>query len=93
MKHSYHDKHGQKICAGMTIRSEEGDIELVYKISDEYGEDEDLGIRATNPDYIKNHPYCNFEYYTLTSIGARNWEIVQQPQTQEGENEYGTDRN
>ena len=76
MKHSYHDKHGNEILAGMTIRYDDGDVELVYAITDGSG-DEDLGIMATNPDYVKHHPNCEIKYYSLSSIGTREWEIVQ----------------
>ena len=76
MKHSYHDKHGNKILAGMTIRHGDGDVELVYATTDADG-DEDLGIMATNPDYAKHHPKCDIKYYSLSSIRIREWEIVQ----------------
>ena len=76
MKHTYKDKHGKEIRAGMTIRHDNGDNELVYNTMDAYGDDI-LGILATNPDYIKYHPDCELEYYPLSNFDMREWEIVE----------------
>lgn len=75
MKHTYYDKHGQEINAGMTIRHENGETELVYATVNSYG-DEDLGICATNPDYATRHPECDIEYYSLSDFDTAEWEIV-----------------
>ncbi len=71
----YKDKHGEEILAGMTIRHESGDTELVYDTTDGYG-DEDLGILATNHAYAERHPDCDLEYYSLSNFDMREWEIV-----------------
>ena len=76
MKHAYHDKHGKKILAGMTIRHDEGETEMVYATMDAYG-NEDLGIMATNPDYAKHHPDCDIEYYSLANFRMSEWKIVE----------------
>ena len=76
MKHTYHDKHGKEILAGMTIRHDNGDTELVYATEDAHGDD-NLGILATNPDYLKYHPDCEQEYYPLSNFDMSEWEIVE----------------
>ena len=43
----YFDKNGVEIKAGMTIRMEDGSLELVYDTTDSYG-NPDLGINASN---------------------------------------------
>lgn len=75
MKNTYHDKHGEEILAGMTIRHDNGDTELVYETEDANGND-NLGILATNPDYLKYHSDCELEYYPLSNFDMREWEIV-----------------
>lgn len=71
----YKDKHGKGILAGMTIRHDNGDTELVYDTTDGNG-DEDLGILATNPAYAERHPDCDLEYYSLSNFRMSEWEIV-----------------
>ncbi len=75
MKHTYHDKHGKEILAGMTIRHEEGETEQVFATADAYGDD-DLGVMATNPAYADRHPDCDIEYYSLSNFRMSEWEIV-----------------
>lgn len=76
MKHTYQDKHGKEILAGMTIRHENGETELVYATVDAYGAD-DLGVMATNPAYAKLHPDRDIEYYPLSNFRMSEWEIVE----------------
>ena len=75
MKITYHDKHGEEIQAGMTIRHDNGETELVYATVNAYG-DEGLGICATNPAYAALHPDCDIEYYPLSNFNMQEWEIV-----------------
>lgn len=75
MKITYHDKHNQVIQAGMTIRHESGETELVYATVSMDG-DEDLGVCATNPAYAALHPECDIEYYPLSEFNMHEWEIV-----------------
>lgn len=68
----YFDKHGKEIKAGMIIRhSEDGVIEKVYACGDG-----DLGVDAVNPEYRKKHPDAEDEFYSLSSIGVRDFEII-----------------
>ena len=50
----YFDKNGVEIKAGMTIRMEDGSLELVYDTTDSYG-NPDLGINASNEEYLELH--------------------------------------
>lgn len=75
MKNTYNDKHGKKILAGMTIRHDEGETELVYATVDGNGND-DLGVMATSRAYIERHPDCDIEYYSLSNFRMSEWEIV-----------------
>ena len=75
MKITYHDKHGEEIQAGMTIRHDNGEQELVYATTDPFG-NEGLGICATNPAYLALHPDCEIEYYPLSEFDMREWEIA-----------------
>ena len=45
----YFDKNGVEIKAGMTIRMEDGSLELVYDTTDSYG-NPDLGLNASNEE-------------------------------------------
>ena len=76
MKHTYRDKHGQAIQAGVTIRHDNGETELVYATMDSYG-NEDLGVMATSKAYAERHPDCDIEYYSLANFNMSEWEIVQ----------------
>lgn len=75
MKRSYQDKHGMTICAGMTIRHDNGDTEKVVATTDAYG-DEDLGVIATNQAFAEMHPYWPTECYSLSNFRMSEWEIV-----------------
>ncbi|MBE6891344.1 MAG: hypothetical protein E7481_04880 [Ruminococcaceae bacterium] len=48
----YFDKNGVEIKAGMTIRMEDGSLELVYDTTDSYG-NPDLGINVSNEEYLE----------------------------------------
>jgi len=76
MKHTYHDKRGREILAGMTIRHDNGDSEKVYATTDAFGDD-DLGVMATNPAYAALHPDCDIEYYSLSNFRMSEWEIME----------------
>ena len=70
----YSDKNGNEIKAGMTIRIEDGSLELVYATEDGYG-DPDLGINATNKDFLKYHPNWEREFYSLSMFNLEEAEI------------------
>jgi hypothetical protein len=71
----YFDKNGVEIKAGMTIRMEDGSLELVYDTTDSYG-NPDLGINASNEAYLQTHPSACREYYSLTNFNLAKTEIV-----------------
>ena len=76
----YFDKNGVEIKAGMTIRMEDGSLELVYDTTDSYG-NPDLGINASNEEYLERNPCACREFYSLCSFDMRYTEVVDE-QTQ-----------
>lgn len=66
----YYDKHGKEIKAGMTLRHDDGDIELVYQAKD------DLGFNASNENWAGFDPYKR-ELYPLFQFDLSEWEIVE----------------
>lgn len=69
----YFDKNGTEIKEGDTIRHDNGEEELVYAC----GEDGDnLGVNASNEDYLKAHPEAWRECYPLSQFDLREWEVV-----------------
>ena len=73
----YYDKNGTEIKAGMYIRMSDGSVELVYDTMDAFG-NPDLGINASNEEYLRRHPYAEREYYSLSNFDMRDVEIVEQ---------------
>ena len=73
----YFDKNGTEIKSGMELRMEDGSIELVYDTTDAYG-NPDLGINASNEDYLERHPYASREYFSLCNFDLSKVEIVEQ---------------
>ena len=71
----YFDKNGAPIKAGMTIRMEDGSLERVYDTTDSYG-NPDLGINASNEDYLELHPVASREFYSLCNFDMRYTEVV-----------------
>ena len=76
----YFDKKGVEIKAGMTIRMEDGSLELVYDTTDSYG-NPDLGINASNEEYLERNPCACREFYSLCNFDMRYTEVVDE-QTQ-----------
>ena len=74
---NYFDKNGNQIKAGMEIRMADGSFERVYETTDAYG-NPDLGINATNEEYLERHPYASREYYSLCNFDMSEVEIVDQ---------------
>lgn len=74
---NYHDKNGVEIKGGMTILMDDGSTEPVYDTADVYG-NPDLGINASNEDYLRNNPYASREYYLLCNFDMRKVEAVEQ---------------
>lgn len=76
----YYDKNGIKIEAGMQIRMDDGSIETVYATTDAYG-NPDLGINASNEEYLERHPEAEREFYSLSNFDMKEVEICDQEET------------
>ena len=74
---NYFDKNGNQIKAGMDIRMADGSLERVYETTDAYG-NPDLGINASNEEYLERHPSASREYYSLCNFDMSEVEIVDQ---------------
>ena len=72
---NYFDKNGNQIKAGMDIRMADGSFERVYETTDAYG-NPDLGINASNEDFLCNHPDACREYYSLSNYEMRDIAII-----------------
>ena len=70
---NYVDKHGEKIEAGMMIRIGNDEPEEVLLCGDD-----NLGINASNPTYLKNHPCAVQECYPLSAFSWQDIEIVKE---------------
>ena len=78
----YFDKNGVEIKSGMTLRMADGSEELVYDTTDAYG-NPDLGINASNEEYLERHPYASREYYSLCNFDMSEVEIIEQKESAE----------
>ena len=78
----YFDKNGVEIKAGMTLRMADGSEELVYDTTDAYG-NPDLGINASNEEFLERHPYASREYYSLCNFDMSEVEIIEQKESSE----------
>lgn len=63
----YTDCFGKEIVAGMLIRIGDDAPERVYACEAQDGK-EDLGINASNEEYLKHHPDAEREYYPLSNF-------------------------
>lgn len=73
----YVDKNGIEIKAGMTIQMADGSHELVYDTQDAYG-NADLGINASNEEYLERHTFASREYYSLSNFDMSEVEVISQ---------------
>lgn len=71
----YFDKNGVEIRAGMTLLMSDGTTELVYDTTDSDG-NPNLGINASNEDFLSNHPDVCHEYYSLSNFEMRDIAII-----------------
>jgi len=71
----YFDKNGVEIKAGMTIRMEDGSLEFVYDTTDAYG-NPDLGINASNEEYLERNLCACREFYSLCNFDMRYTEVM-----------------
>jgi hypothetical protein len=60
----------------------DGSEELVYDTTDAYG-NPDLGINASNEEYLERHPYASREYYSLCNFDTSEVEIIEQKESSE----------
>lgn len=70
----YFDKNGKEIKAGMKIRMEDDNIEMVYDTVDAYG-NLNLGINASNEAFLELHPNWAREYYPLSMFNMTGIEV------------------
>lgn len=68
MKYTYKDKNGREIRAGMTLRHDNGDTDIVCATTDSDG-DEGLGFSCSA-----------LEAYPLHQFNMQEWEIVEEGQ-------------
>jgi len=73
----YVDKHDREIKPGMLIRIGDDPPERVYRCCTQEM-DEDLGINASNEDYLKHHPDAERVYYSLINFPSGIIEIVKE---------------
>ena len=66
----------------MTLRMADGSEELVYDTTDAYG-NPDLGINASNEEYLERHPYASREYYSLCNFDMGEVEVIEQKESSE----------
>lgn len=66
----YLDKHGARIKAGMTLRHDDGTLEIVYQAVGN-----DLGFNASN-EYLEGFTESKRELYPLSEFNLAEWEIV-----------------
>ncbi|MGM9642596.1 MAG: hypothetical protein ACI3XI_05240 [Eubacteriales bacterium] len=66
----------------MTLRMADGSEELVYDTTDAYG-NPDLGINASNEEYLERHPYASREYYSLCNFDMGEVEVIEQKESTE----------
>lgn len=73
--YNYIDKHNNPINADAMISVSGGKPEKVYSITDQFGR-EDLGINASNEDYLINHPGATRQYYSLNNFACSELEVM-----------------
>lgn len=70
----YFDKNGKEIIAGMRLIMPDGHLEPVYETVDQHG-DPDLGISASDEEFLKKHPQQEREFYSLSQLHLADIEI------------------
>ena len=63
----YYDRDGRVISAGDIISIAGDEPELVYSCISSYG-NPDLGVNASNEDYLALHPEAVRKYYSLNNF-------------------------
>lgn len=73
--YNYVDKHNKPINMDDMISVSGEEPEKVYSIIDQFGR-EDLGINASNEEYLKYYPDAVREYYSLSNFTCSELEKV-----------------
>lgn len=75
----YYDKNGTLVKPGDRLFfDEDGSTEEVLLCENSYSDKEyELGINATNPDYLKHHPDAKLEAYPLYQFDHNHYEVIQ----------------
>lgn len=73
--YNYIDKHNNPINADAMISVSGGKPEKVYSITDQFGR-EDLGINASNEEYLRYHSDAVREYYSLSNFACLELEVM-----------------
>lgn len=71
----YVDKNNNVICKGCYVSICGEEPKMVYETTDQFG-NADLGINASNENYLKLHPDSIREYYSLSNFSSDDIEIV-----------------
>lgn len=79
----YRDKNGDLIKAGMVIKHDDGEEELIYSCGDN---NEDLGVNASNEKWLERE-YGDAkesfrEFYPLYQFRLSEWTIVKKDDVQ-----------
>ena len=73
--YNYVDKHNNPIKMDSIISVSGGKPEKVYSITDQFGR-EDLGINASNEEYLRYHSGAVREYYSLSNFACLELEVM-----------------
>ena len=73
--YNYIDKHNNPINTDAMISVSGGKPEKVYSITDQFGR-EDLGINASNEEYLRYHSGAVREYYSLSNFDCLELEVM-----------------
>lgn len=74
----YKDRNGKTVLPGCKLLFSDGCIEEVYLIEGYTTEYTDLGINASNPEYLKRHPYAEQQFYSLHQFSNQGYIIIEE---------------
>ena len=74
----YYDKNGTLVKPGdRLLFDEDGSVEEVILLENSYSDKEyELGVKATNPDYLKHHPWATVQGYPLYQFDHNHYEVM-----------------
>lgn len=73
--HKYEDKNGRIVMPGDILEFTDGSLELVL-LADGTDTEYDLGINASNRDFLKHHPLRAPEVYPLSNFRRSEYEVI-----------------